>query len=148
MKWQKDPSKKYDWTNGDETIPRNWKMRVSETENKWQFFLSPDGKQYRTRYVAILDMFARGCPEEEIEDMKESMINYEGWKKSEYLPFGWMYKIFWEGFLKDGKKSENIRYLSREGQPYESLKNVLEFMSSKPYYTSGDTETHNQSNHH
>ena len=140
MKWQKDPSKKYDWTNGDVTIPRNWKMRVSETENKWQFFLSPDGKQYRTRYVAILDMFARGCPEEEIEDMKESMINYEGWKRSEYLPFGWMYKICWEGFLKDGEKSQNIRYLSREGKPYESLKNVLEFMSSKPYYTYEDSE--------
>ena len=138
LETQKSSDRRYEWQEGDETIPKHWKMRVSDTENKWQFFLSPQGKQYRTRYIAILDMFKKGYSGMEIEDMKESMINYENWQRSEYLPFGWMYKIYWEGFTRDKEWTQNIRYLSREGVPYESMKNVLEFMSSKSEYTEAD----------
>ena len=47
LETQKSSDKKYDWLPGDETLPRNWKMRFSNTENKWEFYLSPAGKQYR-----------------------------------------------------------------------------------------------------
>merc|ERR1719450_1000838 len=93
LETHKSSDKKYDWQEGDGTIPKNWKMRVSDTENKWQFFLSPQGKQYRTRFVAIQDMIKKNYPEEEIDEMRELMIKHENWKRSEYLPHDWIYKI-------------------------------------------------------
>ena len=85
-------------------------------------------------------MFKKGYSTQEIEEMKVKMINYEGWQRSQYLPSGWMFKIYWEGFTKEKEWTQNIRYLSREGVPYESMKNVLEFIVDRAGYSKTDVE--------
>jgi len=137
---QKSCDKKYEWKEGDASIPKGWKMRVSNSEQQWQFYLSPEGRQYRTRYVALLDMVKRQVDQEQIEEMKEKMLEYEGWQRSDFLPYGWMFKIIWEGFTKDKEWTQTIRYLSREGTSLDSMKSVLEFINSGEGYCAADIE--------
>ena len=138
LELHKSHDKKYEWNDGDETIPKNWKMRTSETEHKWQFFLSPEGKQYRSRYVAIQDMIKKNYSSQSIDEMRELMINHENWKRSEYLPHNWLYKVNWEGQTHRGKWSDNLVYLSRDGVTFESNKAAVEHMRESAEYDEED----------
>ena len=105
------------------------------------FILSPGGHQYRSRFVAIQDMKRRGCPVEEVEGMRSKMVEHEGWRPSDLLPQGWLYKVIWEGFCeKKGSYSQNIHFLSREVQAFESLKKAITFISDKADYTKEDKD--------
>ena len=92
LKEQKPADIKYKWQPGDHTLPEGWKMRISESENKWQFFLSPEGRQYRSRYVAIQDMIKRGHSVESVEVMRGLLVEQENWRVSELLPPAWLYQ--------------------------------------------------------
>merc|ERR1712098_1030235 len=72
--------------------------------------------------------------------MKQCLINHEDWQISELLPMGWLFKIRFEGFTKEKRFHENIHYLSTDGVTYESLKGVIEHLSSSQYYTDEDVE--------
>merc|ERR1712155_4435 len=89
------PEKKYKWVPGDKSLPPNWKMRICETESQRQFFLSPEGIQYRSRYVAYQDMFKRNYGMDQIDLMKNLLIEYESWETNDLLPSGWLFKVFW-----------------------------------------------------
>ena len=139
LETQKSQEKKHNWEEGDETIPKNWKMRISETENKWQFFLSPEGKQYRSRFVAIQDMAKRSFYSvKHIDEMRELMIKHEQWQRSEYLPRDWIFKINWEGTLTSGKYSDNLYYMSRECVVFGSNITAVDYMKESPFYTEED----------
>ena len=127
--------KSYDWREGDGSVPRGWKMRTSETENKWTFILSPDGYQYRSRYVALLDMFKRHKPKADIEVMKELMIEHESWERSELLPAGFLFKVVSEGYDRQNTWWSTLHYISNDGKTFESMKAVIEFMESSGKFT-------------
>lgn len=132
---QKEPSKKYNWSDGEGSVPLGWKMRISETENKWTFILSPDGYQYRSRYVALLDMFKRHKPKADIEFMKELMIEHESWERSELLPAGFLFKVVSEGYDRQNTWWSTLHYISNDGKTFESMKTVIEFMESSGKFT-------------
>ena len=140
IKDKKSVLKKYEWSPGDETVPAGWKIRISESENKWKFLLSPDGRQYRSRFVAIQDMFKRDYSDEEIDEMRGKLIDHEGWETSDLLPLKWVFRVKWEGLGKENKWSQNIGYLSREGVAFESMKPVINFMKNSADYTEQDEE--------
>ena len=71
-----------------------------------EFSLSPEELPYRTRFVAIQDMFKRNYSNKDIEAMKELIIKHEGWVRSDLLPEGWMFKQIAEGIT---MLSPNIR---------------------------------------
>ena len=50
--------------------------------------LSPDGRQFRSRYTALLDMIKKDGKRKDIEEMKRLMMRHEGWSKSNLLPTG------------------------------------------------------------
>ena len=83
LKSQKEPSKKYTWNDGDESLPPNWKMRVSEGDAEMEWILSPEGLMYRSRVIAIEDMIRRNVPEKEIEEMRQKLL-HEGWVSDEH----------------------------------------------------------------
>ena len=132
------------WEENSESVPKGWKRRICEGESKIEFILSPTGAQYKSRYVAIQDIIKKGYREEEVEEMKSKMIEYEGWEESELLPKGWMYKVHWEGMTKDKKYSSNIYYLSKEGKSFESMKSALDFMTTSDEYSAEDLENGSQ----
>ena len=137
---QKAPEKKYEWNDGGDYLPVGWKSRVSEGESKMEWFLSPEGRMYRTRYMAIQDMLKKGYPEDRLLEMKMSMIRHEGWSASELLPADWLFKVIWEGFTEDQKWNQTIRFLSKEGLVLESMKSVLELLEASEDYTQEDIE--------
>merc|ERR1712218_527553 len=130
--------KKYTWKDGDDSLPKGWKQRLYVKEEdadekerdgvpedlRREYILSPEGLTYRTRFIALVDMFKRGCSQEDIEVMKVKMVHYENWEKNSLLPAGWMFKKVSEGWTKDKKWYSPLHYLSREGKTFESMKNV------------------------
>ena len=137
---QKPVDIKYEWTDGDNTVPKGWKLRISETESEWQWMLSPDGAQFRSRYTAVQDMIKRKYKTRDVEEMKELMILHEGWRKSELLPLGWMYKVKSEGVGPNGQWYSTIHFFSIEGMTFESMKSVLDFMQTSENYSEEDIE--------
>ena len=69
--------------------------------------------------------------------MRLKKIQHENWEQSEYLPDYWLFKITWEG-MSGTRWSSNITYLSKEGDYFDSMKNVLSFMESSPNYNYED----------
>ena len=145
--------KKFTWKDGDESIPKGWKSRLyvkEEDEEKEregvpddlrrEYILSPEGLTYRTRFVAIVDMFKRGCSQKDIEVMKVKMVNYENWEKSSLLPTGWIFKKISEGFDSHKNWYSNFHYLSREGQVFDSMRKVVAHLTSTPGYEQKDEE--------
>ena len=134
--------KSFDWEEGDGTIPSGWKMRNTDSASDYhkQYFLSPEGIQYRSRYIAFVDMVKRKYPRKEREQMKQFLIEHENWQISDLLPQGWLFKVKCEGFTRDKKYYETIHYLSSEGVTYESLKAVIDHLDFSEYYTEHDIE--------
>ena len=92
------------------------KTNYGKGPGKGEHVMSPEGVKYKSRFVAFQQMLKVNFPPTEVAIMKLKMREYERWELSDYLPEGWMYKVHWEGFTKDDKYTENIIYLSRDGQ--------------------------------
>merc|ERR1719319_270829 len=119
---QKAPEKKYNWSDGGDSLPAGWKSRVSEGEAKMEWILSPEGRMYRTRYVAVLDMVKKEYSEERVEEMKRSMEEHEGWERSELLPQGRMYRTRYVAVLDMVKKEyseERVEEMKRSMEEHE-----------------------------
>ena len=145
--------KKFTWKEGDESLPKGWKQRLVIKEEdgekeregvpedlRREYILSPEGITYRSRFVAVLDMFKRGCSQDDIEVMKVKMVHYENWEKSSFLPAGWMFKKICEGFDQHKSWYANYHYLSREGEVFDSMRKVITHMKSTPGYDEKDEE--------
>ena len=100
-----------------------------------EFSLSPEELPYRTRFVAIQDMFKRNYSNKDIEAMKELIIKHEGWVRSDLLPEGWMFKQIAEGITKDNKWYATLHYISDDGITFEVMKTSLDHMESLPKYS-------------
>jgi len=123
------------WNEGDETVPAGWKIRKSKER---EFLLSPDGKQYISRIVALTDMAKNGCKKEELDEMMDK-LKYEGWKTNQYLPTGWLCKLY-EASNSKQRLDKKLSIVSREGVRMESFKTVLEYMESTEVYTKDDMD--------
>ena len=129
---------KFDWEEGDDSLPEGWFKRVAEGNAQMEYILSPEGEQFKTRFAAIQNMFKNNADPYIIEQMK-SKLTFEGWETIALLPEGWMFKRAWEGTDTRGRQISNTHYLTKEGNVYESAKNAIEFMESTGYYNEQDT---------
>ena len=114
-----------EWERNSESLPPGWERRVGGT-TKMEFIKSPDGVQYKSRFVALQDLAAKSAPQEILDDLRRKMVEHENWEESSLLPEGWLFKVIWEGTGgKDGRWNSNLRYLSREGVAFDSMKEVV-----------------------
>ena len=127
------------WENGGDSLPHGWKKtNYGKGPGKGEHVMSPEGVKYKSRFVAFQQMLKMNFPPTEVAIMKLKMREYERWELSDYLPEGWMYKVHWEGFTKDDKYTENIIYLSRDGQSFHSMKQATDFILTSEEYSSQD----------
>ena len=116
------------WRESD-SVPPGWKIRPSgdgEGESSTGFILSPDGVQYKTRFVALQDLAAKSAPQEVQDELRREMVEHENWEESSLLPPGWLFKVTWEGTGgKGGRWNSTLRYLSSEGVSFDSMREVL-----------------------
>ena len=129
------------WEDGGDSLPCGWKKtNYGKGPGKGEHVMSPEGVKYKSRFVALQQMLKNNFPSNEVEFMKLKMREHEGWENSEYLPEGWMFKVKWGGYTKDKKYTENIIYLSREGQSFHSIKQATEFIVASEGYSLQDAD--------
>ena len=87
VKLQNCPEKKFSWEDGDESLPEGWKKRISRGEAEMEWILSPEGRMYRSRVIALQDMIQRAKPQHLIEEMRRKLI-HDGWQTDVLFPEG------------------------------------------------------------
>ena len=128
---------KYDWLDGDETVPVGWKVRFVEGKTRKTFFLSEDGCQFACRRSALQHMINENYPAASIEDMREK-LKFEGWEDDIHLPEGW--KVRKSEGSTNGMFDVNYYYLSKEGIMFHSTKAVISYMKSTDTYSEEDID--------
>jgi len=81
-----------DWSEGDDTVPEGWKIRVEKSSNTTQM-LSPSGNVFSSRAEAFKYMMANSesYSEEEANEMR-TKLHHERWEDHSLLPSGWKLK--------------------------------------------------------
>merc|ERR1719319_2044051 len=119
---------------GGVSLPPGWRRRIAEGGAGMEFILSPEGRQYRSRFVAIQDMIRKGSSVEEVQVMRTKLVEFEGWEENALLPEGWLFKVHWEGFVPHKNSVQSsLSFLSSEGGAFESMKTAKEFMEGQGY---------------
>jgi len=70
-------------------LPEGWRCRSTGKKGFGQYVMSPEGEEFKSPMMALAEMVRRGLPEEELENLRNSMA---GWSYSELLPHGWRFK--------------------------------------------------------
>jgi hypothetical protein len=126
---------KYDWIDGDETVPPGWKLRVVEGKTRKTFFLSEDGCQFACRRSALQHLINTGAPDADVEAMRAKLC-HEGWLDDPMLPPGWKVRKA-EGST-NGMFDVNYYYLDKNGTMFHSTRSVVNFMKNSADYTDLD----------
>ena len=126
---------KYDWQDGDPTVPPGFKVRVIEGKTKKQFFLSEDGNQFACRRSAYQHMIKEEYPDDQILAMRECLV-HEGWSDDPMLPSGWKVRKT-EGST-NGQFDVNYYYIAVDGTMFHSTRAVIQYMEKMPGYNQED----------
>merc|ERR1719319_783059 len=129
-------SLKYDWEDGNLTVPPGWKVRVVEGKTTKTFFLSEDGNQFACRRSALQHMIKEEAVAEQVEVMRACLI-HEGWEDDEHLPTAW--KVRKSEGSTNGQFDVNYYYLSSDGTMFHGTRAVINYMKKRPgEYTEAD----------
>ena len=126
---------KYDWIEGDPTVPTGFKVRVIEGKTKKTFFLSEDGNQFACRRSAYQHMIKENYPEEQIVAMRECLV-HEGWGNDSLLPSGW--KVRKSEGSTNGQFDVNYYYIAVDGTMFHSTRAVINYMEKRQEYNETD----------
>jgi len=126
---------KYDWIEGDPTVPPTWKVRVIEGKTRKTFFLSEDGNQFACRRSAYQHMIKESYSESQILAMRECLV-HEGWENDDLLPPGW--KVRKSEGSTNGMFDVNYYYISVDGTMFHSTRAVINYMKKRPEYNETD----------
>jgi hypothetical protein len=116
---------KYDWIDGDDTVPPGWKLRIVEGKTRKTFFLSEDGCQFACRRSALQHLINTGASEDAVAAMR-GKLRHEGWLDDPLLPPGW--KVRKAEGCTNGMFDVNYYYLARDGTMFHSTRAVVNFM--------------------
>lgn len=114
------------WESVD-SLPAGWKFReIDNTDRnssagKRQFILSPTGKIFPCRRLALKYMVEQGFAEAEVSDMR-SMLGHEGWVGHQLLPEGWLARE------ERWSSSHSKEFISPEGVLYKTFKQAVAVM--------------------
>ena len=126
---------KYDWMDGDPSVPPGWKVRVIEGKTRKTFFLSEDGNQFACRRSAYQHMIKERYAEEQIVAMRECLV-HEGWGNDALLPPGW--KVRKSEGSTNGAYDVNYYYIAVDGTMFHSTRAVINYMERRPEYNDAD----------
>merc|ERR1719509_413842 len=113
----------------DLVLPEGWKASVVGTR---EYIVSPEGDQFNGARFALAELVRRGSSEEELENLRSSMV---GWRSSENLPAGWMFK---SELKNDGY--QRLQFLASTGELMLSANLVITFMENSDLYNNQDIE--------
>ena len=129
--------REYNWKEGDASVPQGWKMRQGGKtpiggKNKPTSLLSTYGMHFLSRRAALQYIIRDESAEKTSILEMRTMISVDGWRPSHNLPEGWLQ------CNKNSARQAQTVILTREGNLFNSYKDVLDFMKSLPYYTEAE----------
>jgi len=112
-------AEKYEWVEGDATVPEGWKTRMAQQK---MFMLSPDGQMFSSRRAALQHMVREHFAMEEVATMR-ALLGHEGWQASQHLPNNWR--------MRRSKKGarQSYTFITGEGEELRSIKLAVEFLT-------------------
>ena len=116
-----------------ESLPAGWmcrEMPSPDGKGKRLFILSPYGKVFPCRRLALLYMLENDFPEDEIEFMR-NMLVHEKWKTNQMLPDGWRVRSNETDF-------KNYEFLSKDCKHFKSFYKALDFMKGSGQFSIED----------
>ena len=76
------------------------------------FVVSPEGEQFGSARLALVELVRRGAEEKVLEALRNSM---KDWKRSDLLPKGWMYRMARRAAKDARDKTQQIEFLDEAG---------------------------------
>ena len=116
------------WNKDDPTIPAGWSSKFGKSK---KFFLSPDGSQFQSRIAILQQMLKGSFSSDQVDEMRD-LTSHEGWERSQYLPFNWIFKQTWT------ETGSDISILSEEGDLIKGYKFAEIYMEEKMKYDASD----------
>ena len=114
-------------------LPEGWRSRMCGNK---EYVVCPNGGQFVTPRLALVEMVRRGLPEHQLISFKESM---PGWQMSDLLPKGWLYKYERNNF--ETKQNHlKIHFLSSTGNLLKSFLSAIKFMETSLFYKEEDID--------
>ena len=115
------------WDSDNKSVPQGWMIKeINFGGNKGFHLLSPEGKIFQGRRMALKYMIEKNFPKEDIEAMRKC-LKHDGWMQDSALPTNW--------FFKEGKYSAmpfidaSGNYLKSREDAFKSLKQMGDFKS-------------------
>ena len=126
---------KYDWIEGDESVPEGWKLRIVKCSNglEREFFLAPDGSSFSGRKQALDHMNKEGGYSVDDVRKMESGCKVKWYDDDESLPPGWKTRTS-EINSKSGKIPMQW-FLSPENKMFRGRKAALEEIQNSGKYS-------------
>ena len=122
----------YDWSESD-SVPQGWKVRIAEGKTGKEFFLSPDGKMFPSRIVAVQHMIREQFNQDDIDLMKLKLIEHEDWFHHGKLPSDWL--------IKENRQNKyHVNFLTRQGDVIESFSQAFDYIQLNEGYSDLDTQ--------
>merc|ERR1719509_694065 len=117
---------KVEQSSSDLVLPEGWKARYVGSR---EYVLSPEGQQFNGARFALAELVRREFSEDELENLRRSMV---GWRRSEYLPAGWMFQ------QERSTDYSRLQFLASSGELLKSFVAVMKFMGNSDQYTEED----------
>ena len=117
-----------DWIES-KSLPPGWKTKTSSVGNK--LFMAPEGNRFPSRKMALQYMINNQFSDENIVKIRKSMSE-DGWKESEYLPTGWIYRN-----TRD-TDDYGVQILSKEGLTFNSYLAAMKYVGSSKNFSQED----------
>ena len=117
-----------------ETLPAGWmcrEMASPDGRGKRIFILSPHGKVFPCRRLALLYMIENEFDEDEIEFMRDMLI-HERWESNSMLPVDWRVRS------SDQSDMKSNEFLTKDCAHFRSSKKALDFMKNSSYFNNED----------
>ena len=110
-----------------DSLPPGWKFReILGSMGTRQFMLSPKGKIFPCRRLALKYMIENSFPQDDLATMKQMLV-HERWQDHTLLPEGWLYR---DDTVTAGNSKE---FISMDGVLHRSFKHALAYLKGSPY---------------
>lgn len=129
--------KRHEWqsSESDPTVPTGWKTRKLNTkETQRKAFLSPDGTQFFGRRAAIDFMIQQQYSQQDIDLMRENLVESGWYKDPSLLPTGWL--------VIDSMAKGRVQksYLSTANVKFRGISAVLKHIKESGDYSSEEVD--------
>ena len=99
----------------DPSVPKGWRIKRFKFGNsECSKLLSPEGRMFQGRRVALKFMIDQKYPKKKIEEMR-ALLRHDGWLSDSKLPEKWFYK----------KSKSHIGFLNASGLYFKNRESVM-----------------------